>query len=103
MCGIAGLFYFQPQEIKREDADQYIQAVSELIHHRGPDDVGSFSDDLERGVLLAFRRLSIIDLKEGHQPLCNVAEDQSIWIVFNGEIYNYIEFLFFHLSPQVEN
>ncbi len=89
MCGIAGLFYFQPQEIKREDADQYIQAVSELIHHRGPDDVGSFSDDLERGVLLAFRRLSIIDLKEGHQPLCNVAEDQSIWIVFNGEIYNY--------------
>jgi asparagine synthase (glutamine-hydrolysing) len=89
MCGIAGLFYFQPQEIKKEEADQYIQSVSELIHHRGPDDVGSFAEDLDRGVLLAFRRLSIIDLNEGHQPLCNVAEDKSIWIVFNGEIYNY--------------
>ncbi len=56
------------------------------LEHRGPDDSGYF---LEKGVGLGHRRLSIIDLRTGHQPLSN--EDGTIWIVFNGEIYNYRE------------
>ena len=56
------------------------------MHHRGPDDEGCY---LSGNVALGFRRLSIIDLKSGHQPLSN--EDGTIWIVFNGEIYNYQE------------
>ena len=56
------------------------------LHHRGPDDSGSFRDDL---AALGHARLSIIDLASGHQPMCN--EDESIWIVFNGEIYNFPE------------
>ena len=54
--------------------------------HRGPDDEGIWLGD---GVALGQRRLSIIDLSNGHQPLCN--EDGTVWIVFNGEIYNYPE------------
>ena len=57
-----------------------------LLTHRGPDDAGSY---LNGNVGLAHTRLSIIDLGAGHQPMCN--EDGTIWIVFNGEIYNYKE------------
>src|ERR1051326_3467687 len=60
--------------------------MADAIRHRGPDDEGYYrSGSLGFG----FRRLSIIDLNTGHQPLCN--EDGTVWIVFNGEIYNYQE------------
>jgi asparagine synthase (glutamine-hydrolysing) len=60
--------------------------MTEIISHRGPDDEGYYTD---AHAALGFRRLSIIDLTTGHQPMCN--EDGSIWIVFNGEIYNFHE------------
>lgn len=61
--------------------------MRDKIAHRGPDDAGVYFDDT-RGIGLGFRRLSIIDLSDsGHQPMCN--EDRSIWVTFNGEIYNH--------------
>ena len=60
--------------------------MNRRIVHRGPDDEGFF---VEENVGLAMRRLSIIDVKSGHQPLSN--ENRDIWIVFNGEIYNHAE------------
>jgi asparagine synthase (glutamine-hydrolysing) len=80
MCGITGMMYFDNRDI----SDASLHAMMDVIRHRGPDDSGVWTDP---GIGLGFRRLSIIDLKEGHQPLCN--EDESVWIVFNGEIYNY--------------
>lgn len=80
MCGITGMMYFDNRDIPGTT----LQAMMDVIRHRGPDDAGMWTDP---GIGLGFRRLSIIDLKEGHQPLCN--EDESVWIVFNGEIYNY--------------
>ncbi len=83
MCGIVGLINFDEQQsIKTED----LKTMADTIRHRGPDDDGYY---IHKNVGLGFRRLSIIDLKAGHQPLAN--EDESIWIVFNGEIYNYKE------------
>lgn len=81
MCGICGIYsYKSDQEI-----DQNLQSsMLSAIRHRGPDDEGSFN---EQKIFLGMRRLSIIDLDGGHQPMSN--EDDSIWIVFNGEIYNY--------------
>ena len=67
--------------------------MADSIEHRGPDDEGFY---FSGQVGLGFRRLSIIDLGGGHQPLCN--EDESVWIVFNGEIYNYQELRQFLLS-----
>jgi asparagine synthase (glutamine-hydrolysing) len=67
--------------------------MAATIRHRGPDDEGYY---VSGPVALGFRRLSIIDLKSGHQPLSN--EDGSVWIVFNGEIYNYQELRTFLLS-----
>ena len=63
-----------------------LKAMADSIQHRGPDDEGFY---FSGQVGLGFRRLSIIDLAGGHQPLSN--EDESVWIVFNGEIYNYKE------------
>jgi len=63
-----------------------LEAMNHQIAHRGPDDDGFFVED---NVGLAMRRLSIIDIQTGHQPLSN--EDESIWIVFNGEIYNHLD------------
>ncbi len=83
MCGIAG---FIDPELSLNKAEQLIDHMCKVIRHRGPDDQGVWSDD---GVALGMRRLSIIDLAGGHQPIFN--EDQSILIVFNGEIYNYCE------------
>src|SRR5213079_3765459 len=83
MCGIAGVIYddrsraVQPEELKR---------MSDTLTHRGPDDEGFFVD---QNVGLAMRRLNVIDLVTGHQPISN--EDGSVWIVFNGEIYNFPE------------
>jgi asparagine synthase (glutamine-hydrolysing) len=81
MCGIAGIVRFTERPV---DADALI-AMRDVMTHRGPDDCGLY---LEPWVGLAHRRLSIIDLSPaGHQPMCN--EDGTIWVVFNGEIYNF--------------
>ncbi|MDD2805784.1 MAG: asparagine synthase (glutamine-hydrolyzing) [Elusimicrobiales bacterium] len=83
MCGICGIYnYASGLPVERKD----LKAMNDLIVHRGPDDEGYY-EDREAG--LAMRRLSIIDLSTGHQPISN--EDGSAWIVFNGEIYNYLE------------
>src|SRR5438034_5516639 len=81
MCGICGLVTFRhDREIKEES----LRRMCTSLRHRGPDDEGFL---LEGGVGLGMRRLSIIDLNTGHQPIHN--EDRTIWTVFNGEIYNY--------------
>jgi asparagine synthase (glutamine-hydrolysing) len=83
MCGICGIFYTdRNRRVNREP----LQSMSQQIVHRGPDDDGFL---IEENVGLAMRRLSIIDIPTGHQPLSN--EDGSIWIVFNGEIYNHAD------------
>lgn len=81
MCGIVGVLYKDPQKICSE---KMIVRMRDLMFHRGPDDQGVY---LDGNLGLGHRRLSIIGLTTGHQPLSN--EDSSIWIVFNGEIYNY--------------
>jgi len=79
MCGIAGLY------LRDGKADPVVvRAMCDQIRHRGPDDEGYH---VEGGCAIGMRRLSIIDLSTGHQPMTN--EDQSVWVVFNGEIYNY--------------
>src|SRR5579863_3517001 len=83
MCGIAG---FIDRQSNRDNAEILIDSMCKVIRHRGPDDQGAWVGD---GVALGMRRLSIIDLARGHQPIFN--EDQSILVVFNGEIYNYRE------------
>jgi asparagine synthase (glutamine-hydrolysing) len=83
MCGIAGQFNFQRGEPVERDA---IARMADSIAHRGPDDEGFF---IAGPVGLGFRRLSIIDLAGGHQPMSDAEE--TVWIVFNGEIYNYKE------------
>jgi len=83
MCGICGIFHYGNGARAEEAA---LLEMNQQIAHRGPDDVGSMLFD---GAGLAMRRLSIIDLKTGHQPLSN--EDGTIWIVYNGEIYNHAE------------
>lgn len=83
MCGIAGIFNFQSQNfIDSYDLDKMIS----ILHHRGPDESGIYLDDW---IGLAHSRLSIIDLNSGTQPIHN--EDETLWIVFNGEIFNYLE------------
>jgi asparagine synthase (glutamine-hydrolysing) len=81
MCGICGIFH---SERVRGVNRELLAAMNQQIVHRGPDDDGFF---VEENVGLAMRRLSIIDIQTGHQPLSN--EDGNIWIVFNGEIYNH--------------
>jgi asparagine synthase (glutamine-hydrolysing) len=83
MCGIAGKVNFDRS--KSIDIEE-IKQMTDSIRHRGPDDEGFY---IQQNVGLGFRRLSIIDLSTGHQPIAN--EDESIWIIFNGEIYNYQE------------
>ena len=83
MCGICGKLNFEPgASVDRA----VLGSMLDSIRHRGPDDDGAFFDS-QFG--MGQRRLSIIDLSTGHQPLSN--EDETIWIVFNGEIYNYRE------------
>ncbi len=81
MCGICGVVNLDPQAAVDSDV---LTAMNLTIRHRGPDDDGTFVD---RGVGLAIRRLSIIDLAGGHQPVHN--EQKTVWTVFNGEIYNF--------------
>lgn len=82
MCGICGKLHF---DIGKPVLQDDIHEMTELIKHRGPDDNGYY---LKGNIGLGFRRLSIIDLHTGHQPLSN--EDGTLWIVFNGEIYNHL-------------
>ena len=94
MCGIAGAAWSADGEpLSSATLERMISAIV----HRGPDDAGTYFSNQSVGRIgnpchnaaLGFRRLSIIDLASGHQPLAN--EDDSVWIVFNGEIYNYRE------------
>jgi asparagine synthase (glutamine-hydrolysing) len=77
MCGIVGLIGNWSPEL--------LGQLNQSLYHRGPDDGGEYCD-AQAGVALAMRRLSILDLAGGHQPMSN--HDGSVWIVFNGEIYN---------------
>ena len=88
MCGIAGIVQAHRDPVHADGGvDQAtIHRMCEAIVHRGPDDEGIF---VKAGVGLGMRRLSIIDLAGGHQPVFN--EDKTVWIVFNGEIYNFPE------------
>ncbi len=82
MCGFVGCVY----DTKNTANKQLFKKMNEIITHRGPDDEGYFTD---QHVQFGFRRLSIIGLETGHQPLSY--ENERYWIIFNGEIYNYIE------------
>lgn len=78
MCGICGILGFEDEKL--------LERMCDVMHHRGPDDSGLFTD---KNIGLGHRRLSIIDVEGGHQPIHN--EDESIWIVYNGETYNFPE------------
>lgn len=83
MCGIAGVLNYKkniPVSL------EILKAMNNKLVHRGPDDEGFYIKD---NLGLAFRRLSIIDLSTGNQPIHN--EDKTLWVIFNGEIYNYVE------------
>lgn len=82
MCGIAGIINFR----EKEYFESLLHPMLKALHHRGPDATGIYISD---EVGLGHARLSIIDLKGGHQPIHN--EDRTVWIVFNGEIFNYPE------------
>jgi asparagine synthase (glutamine-hydrolysing) len=88
MCGIAG-FVESPDRVSLlsdEARTGLLHQMCDVIRHRGPDDEGVWVGE---GAALGMRRLSIIDLATGHQPIHN--EDRSVWVVFNGEIYNFRE------------
>ena len=80
MCGICGFTG------KKEEGTETLKKMTDVITHRGPDSAGFYSDDY---ISMGFRRLSIIDLDKGHQPIFN--EDKTMVLTFNGEIYNYRE------------
>src|SRR5688500_1209366 len=82
MCGIAGILSLDGRPVAAHDVENMCSSIA----HRGPDDDGFF---IRPEVGLGMRRLSIIDLKTGHQPMSN--EDGTVWVVFNGEIYNFRE------------
>ncbi len=83
MCGIAGIMQFRRDAGVNRDT---LRQMCSVMAHRGPDDDGFY---VHGNVGLGMRRLSIVDLATGHQPISN--EDESVWIVFNGEIYNHAE------------
>jgi asparagine synthase (glutamine-hydrolysing) len=82
MCGIAGIY--MPDGSQPKSAD--LQKMTRMLTHRGPDEEGFYA---AVGIGLGHKRLSIIDLSGGQQPMHN--EDRSVWTIFNGEIFNYIE------------
>ncbi len=92
MCGITGAIWTDPE---RNIGTEVLDRMTRVLQHRGPDDAGSYRSEYRArppyeslpGVALGFRRLAIIDVAGGHQPLSN--EDGSIWLVFNGEVYNF--------------
>src|SRR5689334_19299708 len=83
MCGIAGIFNF---EAERPIDRERLAAMTSTLRHRGPDAAGYY---VGSGIGLGHRRLSIIDLATGDQPVSN--EDGTVWVVFNGEIYNFAD------------
>jgi len=83
MCGICGIFNFDRRKLVERAP---LEAMNQQIEHRGPDEAGFY---LSENIGLAMRRLSIIDLRTGQQPMTN--ENETIWLVFNGEIYNHDE------------
>ena len=85
MCGFIG-FLHKEKHIPTEEENTRFQYMNDLIFHRGPDDEGFYADEW---IQMGFRRLSIIDLESGHQPL--MYEKDRYIIIFNGEIYNYVE------------
>lgn len=82
MCGIAGILRWEPPLVREREIERMTQAIS----HRGPDGVGFMVRD---GLALGHRRLAIIDPETGQQPMTN--EDETIWISYNGEMYNFLE------------
>src|SRR5687767_10610475 len=94
MCGITGAIWTNPE--RAIDAAT-LQRMTDCLRHRGPDDEGAYCSEFRHrqpyesmpGVALGFRRLAIIDLATGHQPMSN--EDGTAWIVFNGQIFNFQE------------
>jgi asparagine synthase (glutamine-hydrolysing) len=96
MCGIIGFLTSKAQNIPDYGV---LREMRESLFHRGPDDLGEYTRALDEGgpfVFFGHRRLSIIDLSGGHQPLSN--ENETVWVVFNGEIYNFRE-----LRSRLEN
>ncbi|PYR57328.1 MAG: asparagine synthase (glutamine-hydrolyzing), partial [Acidobacteria bacterium] len=89
MCGIAGIV---AADRLHADERARLVAMRDVLAHRGPDESGIFHDDYAG---LAHRRLSIVDLATGQQPLAN--EDETVWIVYNGEIYNHAD-----VRPELE-
>jgi asparagine synthase (glutamine-hydrolysing) len=83
MCGLSGIYNYKTLESVSE---RVLKAMNDTLVHRGPDDEGFY---ISNEVGLGHRRLSIIDLAAGHQPMTN--EDGTVWVVFNGEIYNFHE------------
>ena len=90
MCGICGIVFPRPMGHSIDESS--LRRMRDALTHRGPDDAGTFTDSQ---VGLCHRRLSIVDVGGGHQPMAN--EDGTVWIVFNGEIYNHRE-----LRPSLE-
>jgi asparagine synthase (glutamine-hydrolysing) len=90
MCGITGIYNFHNQSPVNKSV---LKEMTEMVHHRGPDDDGYYCSN---GIGLGQRRLSIIDIEGGKQPVYN--EDKTIWVIFNGEIFNYIELREFLVS-----
>src|ERR1700687_2609933 len=87
MCGIVGAFSFTSSGFRVTES--YITQMRDVMAHRGPDGAGTWISDDGR-VGMGHRRLAIIDLSEAAaQPMCN--EDGSLWVVFNGEIYNHAD------------
>jgi len=92
MCGITGAVWSDPN---KELEEPTLRRMTHVLRHRGPDDDGTHRTDFQLhrgsgplpGVAFGHRRLAIIDIAGGHQPMAN--EDGSVWVVFNGEIYNY--------------
>ncbi len=90
MCGICGIAI--PKHLNRRIDEGVLTRMRDELRHRGPDDAGNY---LNGGIGLGHRRLSIVDLGGGHQPMSN--EDGTVWIAFNGEIYNHLS-----LRPMLE-
>src|SRR4030042_5518817 len=89
MCGIVG---FLTSKVPNIPSFETLRGMRETLVHRGPDDMGEYIRPFQEGgpfVFFGHRRLSIIDLSGGHQPLSN--EDETVWVIFNGEIYNFKE------------
>jgi len=82
VCGICGIIYHDAQ---RPVDSRSLRDMARVISHRGPDDEGIY---LHNNIGIAVKRLSIIDIPQGHQPMMN--EDESVVVVFNGEIYNHL-------------